>query len=371
MNDTEARYSLDAETDVPTVAAPDLPYRPPAPKDGSRRIALVGCGGISETHLEAYRKAGFDVAVLCSRTLAHAQRRRDAFYPNAAVTEDYRAVLRRDDVEIVDLTPHPAERAAMMEAAIDAGKHVLSQKPFVLDLDLGERLAARAADRGVRLAVNQNGRWAPHFAYIRQAVRAGLIGDPFAVRLAVDWDHNWIKDLPFDAMRHVVLYDFAIHWFDFVASLLPDETARRVYASLAQSPSQRAAPPLLAQATIEYDQAQVSLAFNADTKHAPQCTTTVIGSAGTARSVGPDIGVQTVTLTNRHGVCSPELSGTWFPDGFHGAMAELMCAIEEDREPLHNARDNLTALALCFAAVKSADTLAPVVPGSVRRLGDE
>jgi len=51
----------------------------------------------------------------------------------------------------------------------------------------------------------------------------------------------------------------------------------------------------------------------------------------------------------------PELSGTWFREGFHGTMAELLCAIEEKRTPNNNARENLKSLALCFAALASAD----------------
>jgi predicted dehydrogenase len=61
---------------------------------------------------------------------------------------------------------------------------VLSQKPFVLDLDVGERLCERAAKRGVRLAINQNGRWAPHLACMREAVIAGLIGEVIGVHVA-------------------------------------------------------------------------------------------------------------------------------------------------------------------------------------------
>jgi hypothetical protein len=49
-------------------------------------------------------------------------------------------------------------------------------------------------------------------------------------------------------------------------------------------------------------------------------------------------------------------------------MAELLCAIDERREPLHGARDNLASLALCFAACASARDGQPHVPGAVRRL---
>ena len=55
-----------------------------------------------------------------------------------------------------------------------------------------------------------------------------------------------------------------------------------------------------------------------------------------------------------------------FPDGFHGTMGELLCAIEEGREPSHSARNNLRSLALCYAAVASAETGQPVEPGRVQ-----
>ena len=81
----------------------------------------------------------------------------------------------------------------------------------------------------------------------------------------------------------------------------------------------------------------------------------VVGSLGTVRSVGPGLLDQRVTLHTANGVATPTLEGKWFPDGFQGAMAELLCAIEEDREPINSARGNLRSLALCFAALRSAE----------------
>ncbi|GAK59866.1 probable NADH-dependent dehydrogenase related protein [Candidatus Vecturithrix granuli] len=70
-----------------------------------------------------------------------------------------------------------------------------------------------------------------------------------------------------------------------------------------------------------------------------------------------------MTLATPDGLASPALEGVWFPDGFHGAMAELLCAIEE-----HSARNNLRSLALCFAALQSAEQHEPVIPGTVHKL---
>ena len=54
------------------------------------------------------------------------------------------------------------------------------------------------------------------------------------------------------------------------------------------------------------------------------------------------------------GVARPALKGTWFNDGFAGTMGELLCAVEERREPMNSARGNLASLRLCLAAVRAS-----------------
>jgi predicted dehydrogenase len=308
------------------------------------------------------------VIALCNRTLSKAVARQKEFYPKAHVYSDYREVLRRDDIEVVDVATHPQERVQIIRDAINARKHVLSQKPFVSDLDIGQRLVELAEKRGVKLAVNQNGRWAPHFSYLRAAIENGLIGSPIAAHLSVHWDHNWIKGTPFEKVRHILLYDFGVHWFDILSCFMGDKTANRVFASNAVSPSQQVKVPLLGQALVEYEGAQGSIVLDADVKFGKEDQTYIAGSKGTLLSEGPSLTEQKVTLYTRRGWGRPVLKGSWFTNGFHGTMAELLLAIEEKREPSHSARNNLKSLALCFAACRSAETGKPVTPGKVRKL---
>jgi predicted dehydrogenase len=350
------------------IAAPDLPYEPADPRSWRPKIGLIGCGGITIQHLRAYRAAGYRVAILCDVTEARAREAQKNFYPEAEVCTDFRDVLRRDDIEVVDLAAHPAQRASMYGPSIEAGKHILSQKPFVTDLDFGLRVVEQAEKKGVRLAVNQNGRWAPHWSWIRQAIAAGLLGEVTSVRTAVNWDHNWVAGSVFDAIHSLVLYDFGIHWFDIVTCFLGPRRPLRVFASTARTPSQRARPPLLSQALVEYEDAQAELFFDANTLFGEQDSTFVSGTRGAAASTGPDLNAQAVTLATAGGRARPALKGQWFPDGFHGTMGELLRAVEEKRQPLTAARDNLRSLELCFAAIESAARHEPVVPGTVRTL---
>ncbi|HTV67597.1 MAG TPA: Gfo/Idh/MocA family oxidoreductase [Rhizobiaceae bacterium] len=358
-------YALKA-AEVAEIAAPELPYRPPVPKK-KHRIALVGAGGISAAHLKAYKTAGFDIAVIANRTLAKAEARRDEYYPQAEATDEFQRTLTRDDIDVVDITPHPAERYAMVETALKAGKHVLSQKPFVLDLDAGARLCDLADANNVRLAVNQNGRWAPHLSWMREAVCAGLVGDVHSCDISIHWDHSWIGGTAFEEIDNLILYDFAVHWFDFLTSVT-GSSATSVFASKAHASSQTVKPPFLANTIVGFDGAQASLTFDAAAKFGVEDRTVIAGSKGTLNSRGPDLSNQWVTLTTAEGIARPKLEGTWFTEGFVGTMAALLCAIEDGTQPLNDGRRNLDALALVFAAIASARQGKPVVPGTVRSL---
>jgi predicted dehydrogenase len=366
MPQDRPNYGLSPQVDSTPIPAPDLNYLPPRPRRYRPRIGLIGAGGITEYHLRACRTLGLEVAVICDLDLARARARRDEFYPEAEVCPDFHQVLARDDVEVIDAAVHPEHRLPIIEAAIGAGKHLLSQKPFVLDLDRGERIVAAAADRGVCLAVNQNGRWAPHFAYLREAVRTGLIGELGSVDFQLAFDHGWTVGTPFEEVPHLLLYDFGVHWFDLAACLLGEREVTSVFAAVARTDYQQARPPFLASALLSSPGVQVRLTLNGAVIYDQSDVTLITGSRGTLRSHGPNLSQQQVTLTTAAGRASPELHGTWFDNGFQGAMGELLCAIEDGREPLHSARNNLRTLAVVYAALHSANTGRPVRPGTVR-----
>ena len=350
------------------LAFPDLPYLPRDPKKYSPEIAIIACGGITKHHLMAYKAAGYRVTALCDVNIENAEKRRIEFYPEAQVFADYREVLKNSKIEVVDVTTHPDIRPAIIKDCLKAGKHVLSQKPYVLDIDVGEKLADLADKMGVLLAVNQNGRWAPHFSYLREAARSGILGEIAGVHCGVHWDHSWVKGTAFENVEQLILYDFAIHWFDFLTTVMGENQPLRVYSSAARTKSQTIGPALLGQVLIEYENAQATMAFDGHVPNGSWDRTLIAGSQGLIRSAGTKLADQRIEIVTADGIISPKIKGTWFPDGFHGTMGELLCAIEENRQPSHSARNNLRSLELCFAAVASSLRHKPIVPGTVRKL---
>jgi predicted dehydrogenase len=331
------------------------------------RIGVIGAGGIVSAHLDAYRTAGWEVAAICNRTLAKAEAKAAEFAPKARVTDRWEEVLADPAIDVVDITPHPADRLPIIEAALKAGKHVLSQKPFVLDLQEGRHLVALANDNGVKLAVNQNGRWAPHLSWMREAVRAGLVGEVISTHVSIHWNHGWIAGTPFEKIEDLILYDFGIHWFDFLRSVT-GRRAQRVHAMVSHAVGQTAMAPLLAQVLVQMEGGQASLVFDGGIPHGPRDMTYIGGTMGSLLSDGPDLGRQNVTLTTAAGVARPRLEGTWFNDGFRGAMGALLVAIEDDTEPANGADENLDSLAVAFAAIESRRTGREVAVGAASRL---
>lgn len=331
-----------------------LDYLPTAPK-WTPPIGLIGAGNITKRHLQAYRELGLEVVGIANRSLEKAEALRDAFYPDATVYGHPKALLEREDIKVVDIALPPGPRVAAIEAAIKAGKHVLSQKPFAEDLDTARRLCDLADEAGVTMAVNQNGRWAPHYRWAIEVVRRGLLGSVSSADFAFQWDHTWTVDTPFNEIHHLLLYDFGIHWFDFVNVFAGDRELKNVHASVQRTDYQKAKPPFLAHAMIDFEGFQARIAYNAHVKHGTRDSFSICGEHGVIRSHGEHSREHnSTTLTTGDGTVKAELSGSWDTTGFQGTMTELLNAVAENREPENSARQNLRSLELCFRAVQSA-----------------
>jgi predicted dehydrogenase len=292
------------------VPAPEMQidYLPKRPKSYAPGIGLIGCGAITKEHLEAYKAAGFRIVGLCDIDIEKAKARQSAYFPKAKVYTDFQDLLRNDEIEVVDIATHTDERPPLIEASLKAKRHVLSQKPFVVNLDKGEALCDLADKMGVQLAVNQNGRWAPHFCYMRKSIQQGLIGDLMSVVTHARFDHSWTKGTNFEYMRDLILFDYAIHWFDFLVTVMPSK-AKCVYAFDFAAKQQPINPPMLGSALIEFPDGHASLIFDGFTKFLQEDRTTAIGSKGTVESSGRDHSHQKVTIETERGQFVPELKG--------------------------------------------------------------
>ena len=207
-------------------------------------VAILGCGTIAQSaHLPAYEQHGVGVAGVWSRSAATTATVRERFPFVGRVYASAEELLADPEVRYVDLATGPEGRLEWIEAAIDAGKHVLAQKPLTLSVDDLVRLPdvlARADAAGVRVAVNHNGRWAPPWRATTLLLRQGAIGEVVGVTHLHDKPLPPLVGTPFDDVPHMLLTDYLLHWVDITRTWLGDITI--VQASTPASPGSRTRP---------------------------------------------------------------------------------------------------------------------------------
>jgi predicted dehydrogenase len=337
-----------------TAVEPDVEYRPAFPAGYRPGIGVIGFGDIARSwHMPAYEKYGVRVVGVFD-PLPEAT----AGVPGLRAFETVAELLADEEIEIVDIATRPDVRPELIRRAIAAGKHVLAQKPLAADARTARELVDEAERRGVQLAVNQNGRWSPPWRIATLLIERGAIGEVIAVTHVHDRPLPPLVGTHFDELAHFVIYDFFVHWIDISRCWLDGKTVTAVRARDYRTPNQpaEARSPWAAWVEIEFADGASALIRSVGEARTerPSCPFWVHGTEGTIRgSVLLDsdfLELERDGITTRY-----ELEGAWYPDGFAGALAELVSAVAEDREPFNSARHNLLSLRLTLAACKSAE----------------
>jgi predicted dehydrogenase len=345
-----------------SAAPPDTAPHFPADRGG---VAILGAGTIARSaHLPAYARHGVGVTGVWSRSPATTAGLRDEFPSVGRVYASAEELLADPEVRFVDLATGPEGRLDWIEAAVAAGKHVLAQKPLTLeaaDLERLPALLARAAEAGVRVAVNHNGRWAPPWRAATLLVREGRVGDVVGVTHLHDKALPPLVGTPFDDVPHMLLTDYLLHWVDITRTWLADGGAGpvvSVQATDSRVPGQPAEARNPWSATLSMSTgsgATAVLRIAGDVVSSePGCPFWVHGTEGTLRgSVLLDS--DRLEVDDGRSRTAVPLSGAWFVDGFAAAMGELMSAVAEDREPENSAADAAESVRLVLAARESAE----------------
>jgi predicted dehydrogenase len=331
-------------------------YRPSFPAGPLPAVGIIGSGNIVRTiHLAAYKSYNVPVVAVYDISAENAALAAE-LVPGIRVYNSLEELLADPQVQIVDIGTFPPQRVPIMNAALDAGKHILAQKPLAPSVAEARAVVAKASKLGLKLAVNQNGRWAPAWRVATRLIQLGNIGEVVGVEHFFDINYNWIIGTRFDEVEHFALYDYAVHWFDITRCWLENSEPKQVRAREWRVPHQPTASkqPWGFEASITYQNGAVAKIST----HGAALSTQghffyIYGTKGTLR--GSVLADDFISLETNEGHFRFKLEGQWFNDGFAGVMGELMHAIKEDREPYNSARHNLLSLEFTLAAVKSAE----------------
>jgi len=140
-------------------------------------VVVVGTGFGCFTHVRALRAAGFDVVAVVGRDPVKTTRRAHAFDVPLALTSVPDA-LTLPGVDAISIATPPNTHASIVHAALDAGKHVLCEKPFARDAEEARELLSHAQQSGVIHLLGTEFRYDTGQALLARAVRAGFAGEP-------------------------------------------------------------------------------------------------------------------------------------------------------------------------------------------------
>lgn len=363
------------------------------------RIAVLGYEFMGRAHTDAWQRvrAHFDVppvelAVLVGRREGDVAAAADrlGFAEHAT---DWRAVLARDDIDLVDICTPGHLHAEMGIAALAAGKHVLMEKPLANSVAEAEELAAAAesADaRGIRSLLGLTYRRIPALAHARDLISRGTIGTVRQVKVAYlqDWASDETAPMTWRLRRETAgsgaLGDIASHAIDQVAWLTGQsvtEVSGRLHTGVTERPTEDGAGT----AAVTVDDAAwawLTLAGGAPasvevsrlaTGRKNQLTVEVYGSAGSlafdlerlnelqlyaSGDHAGEQGFRRILVTEAE---HPYLAG-WWPTGhvlgwdhaFVHQMRDLLLAIRDDEAPSPSFADGLV-LQRVLAAVEASD----------------
>ncbi len=181
------------------------------------RFGLIGFGAWGSHHARAIAKTpGAELAAIAARSEATRAAAREQF-PAAQVYADYRELLAREQLDVVDVVLPSYLHTEVARAVLESGRHLLMEKPMALTVADCDALIRLAADKGRLLAIGHELRLSSLWGKVKEMIDAGAVGEPLYVlielwrrpyRLGADgWRYdisrvgNWVLEEP-------------IHFFD-------------------------------------------------------------------------------------------------------------------------------------------------------------
>jgi len=346
-------------------------------------IGIAGYAGIVRAQqLPAYRLAGYRVAAAAD---IRADRRELAKLDGIPhVYEDYRELLQRDDVDIIDCAVDHSDmdaRVRILRDSAKAGKAVLMQKPMATDLATAEEMVRIAEDRGIPYAVNQNLRFDPAIYLTKQFLSPERFGTPGFIHFA----NISIEGPKFGFGPNGVVMAWQIHAMDSIRWLSGGDPVS-IYCTNRNNAAMYHIE-FSSGAACSYFEYHNEANFRSET---PLRVWAEKGAVRGNHRWNPssrwekdlvevrgydwpkEIGWVTYNLpddlTYRDVFIKPCYEMCASVGGFIGMMGEFMQSLHEKRPALTNGRDNLLSLRMYFAGQLSAELKRPVDPRSMTAL---
>lgn len=152
-------------------------------------FSIIGTGSVASKHAEAINSLdGARLVAVCSSSEARAREAEQVF--GVPAYSDYREMLAREDIQIVNICTESGRHLEPALAAAEAGKHVLCEKPLEVTLERADRMIAACREAGVKLGCIFQNRFGDDYRRLKAAVREGVFGRLHLANAYIKWHRD-------------------------------------------------------------------------------------------------------------------------------------------------------------------------------------
>ena len=186
------------------------------------KVGVIGVGFIGPAHMEGIRRLGFEVVAIAEANQALAEESADRLLVPKAYG-DWKNLIADPEIDVVHIASPNFLHHMHAKAALEAGKHVVCEKPLAMTGKESGELVHLAAERKLVNAVNFNIRFYPLVHEAKARIQNGELGDKLYIIqgsylqdwLLLDTDWNWRLEPEFGGELRAVA-DIGSHWMDLV-----------------------------------------------------------------------------------------------------------------------------------------------------------
>ncbi|MCZ6679461.1 MAG: Gfo/Idh/MocA family oxidoreductase [Candidatus Poribacteria bacterium] len=316
------------------------------------RIAQVGVGNRGRATLAAFSKhpERVDIVAACDINPENVQRAANQFN----IPAHYQSVedlIQQADFEVASVTTATPVRQAVIQPLLEAGVHVIADKPFAETLDEARAIVACAEANNRRIAVGQNFRYLHGFDTARQYLADLPLGQPRHLThllLGTRQDRGWRAE-----RERRVMAIMTIHWFDGYRWML-DDLPETIYCQTSKSPLIDGRGETHTSLTIRFQNGCVASLTESFGSHRRTAIPPILDcDEGSLEITGAELRVYETGISEPVRVI-PATNASMEVVTYM-CLADLLDAIEADREPPNSGQDNLKTMAMMEGAYRSAE----------------
>jgi UDP-N-acetyl-2-amino-2-deoxyglucuronate dehydrogenase len=202
------------------------------------KFAILGCGRISFNHIEALANNIQDamLVAVCDIVESKAIERKEQYEKrienaNVKVYTDYMEMFKNEDIDVVTIATESGYHAKQAIDSMNAGKHVLIEKPMALSVEDADNMIALAKEKNLKICVSHQNRFNPPIQKLRRAIEEGRFGRILNGTARILWtrDNNYYKQAPWRGTAELdggTLMNQCIHNIDLLQWMMGSEVER-------------------------------------------------------------------------------------------------------------------------------------------------